>query len=107
MGFEYRIRFADPDWYLLNRDRLAERIRALPHFKSEEPEREFRLKDDGVKNSWSYDLRVFLGSSAMEIEVSGFTSSFSQDLRGIIDWIRQSTSADLVDDDGVVASLLR
>ena len=101
MGFEYKLTFSDPSWYSAHIARIAERVRHLPQFTLDVDGREFRLKDQTVANSWSYDLRIFLRSHTMDIEVSGRTSTFYSDFRSIYDWIRRETSAQLVDDDGI------
>ena len=101
MGFEYKIQFANPEWYAGNRERLAGQLRMLPRLKDEMPGLEFRLKDDDADNLWSYDLRVFLGAENVDIEVSSTTKTFTDDLRSLLQWIRNETPAELVDDDGV------
>jgi hypothetical protein len=100
MGFEYRLSFSDPSWYVANRERLAARLRALDRFVEEVPPNELRLVDGSVDNSWSYDMRIFLAPTCVDIEVSGFTATFHVDLRETIDWIRTQTPVTLVDDDG-------
>ena len=100
MGFEYRLKFADPDWYTTNLPRIADQIRAAPHFKAELPRYEFRLKDETIENSWSYDLRIFLRDTCVEIEVSASTSTFYSDLRSILEWIRRQSPVEMIDDDG-------
>jgi|SRR5882757_9034683 len=101
MGFEYRLTFSDPNWYSANVAHIADRVRRLPHFKTELDGQEFRLKDESVDNSWSYDLRIFLRPQTIDIEVGGQTPTFYSDFRSIYDWIRRETSAQLVDDDGI------
>jgi hypothetical protein len=105
MAVEYRIQLSDPNWYSGNRERIASRIRALPRLKAEVPELEFRLKDDETANTWSYDLRVFLRDTDIQVEVSSPTRTFFEDVRAVLNWIREETSAELVDDDGVAVNL--
>ena len=57
MGFEYRFKFADEHWYPTNIHRVIDRVRALPHLKTEVSPTEFWLKDDRIANTWPYDLR--------------------------------------------------
>jgi hypothetical protein len=88
MGFEYKLRFADPSWYQTNLDRVAERIRDLPRLRNELPSLEFRLKDDAIENSWPYDLRIFLRPKSVDLEVSATSASFREDIRALVEWIR-------------------
>jgi hypothetical protein len=100
MGFEYSLRFSDHAWYSANRDRLADRIRALPSLREEKPRGDFKLKGDDAADSWSYDLRIILEPTGVLVIDSGASSAFRRDLREVLRWIRRETSVDLVDDDG-------
>ncbi len=100
MGFDYRFRFADSGWYTANRQQIADRIRDLPHFEEELPPDEFRLRDDTVAPSWSYDMRIFVDDDGVAVEVSAATSTWQVDLPELVRWLRHQTSVELLDDDG-------
>ncbi len=98
---QYTLHFDDFGWYCANRNALRDDLRSLPTFTAELPGDEFRFKADEVRSSWSYDLRVFLRSRHVDVEVSSRTRSLYEDLRTFVQRVRRETPARLVDDDGI------
>jgi hypothetical protein len=97
--------FDDPRWYEQHRDTLAVKLRSLPTFKLEATGDEYRLKDDSVANSWTYDLRVFLRPQTIDLEVSSRTKSLYEDFQSLLTWLEHETSVRLIDDDGNMVRL--
>ena len=101
MGIEYSARFDDEGWYLENRFRIVERIEALESFvRREERDEEFWLKEANT-GDWPYDVRVFVLSRGLSVEVSSFSKAFTNDVVSLLSWIGQQTTVELVDDDGI------
>src|SRR5665213_3668816 len=115
MGFEYRVRFANPAWYNANRSAVLKRVTALAsRVPAEGPaggdaawtptDSEVWLRDPTPERSadaWAYDVRVFVGD-ALTVEVTSFTAAYFTDVRALVAWLQAQTVADLVDDDDEV-----
>lgn len=83
MGFEARMRPADAGWMAANRDRLAVKIQALPSFVAEKTPGEFWLKGASSLSTWPYDVRLFLESTSLLVEISTEGEALSRDVASI------------------------
>jgi hypothetical protein len=114
MGFEFRVRFADPSWYAANRAGVLGYATDLPcrvpvrrvgdsdAWKPKESE--VWLRDPAPErpsDAWPYDVRVFIGDE-LTVEVSSFNAAYFTGVRTLMAWLNGQTAADLVDDDGEV-----
>ena len=115
MGFEYRVRFADPSWYAANRAAVLKHMTELAcGVPAERPpdasaawtptrsEVWLRYVNEGrPANTWPYDVRVFVREE-LTVEVTAFTAAYFTGVRGLMEWLARQTVAELLDDDGEV-----
>ncbi len=115
MGFEYRVRFADPTWYAANRAAVRQHVTELAcRVPSVRPSgasaawtptgSEVWLRDpdsDRPANAWPYDVRVFVRDE-LTVEVTAFNAAYFTGIRGLMEWLARQTVAELLDDDGEV-----
>lgn len=100
MGYEYRIRPADPAWAAEHREQVAAAIRALPTFAAAPGAGELWLRDPAAGSPWPYDVRLFLEEAAIFVEVSSTSAAFLDDVRALLAWVAaESGGATLADAD--------
>lgn len=101
MGMDYRIQFRNKDWYVSNRARVAERMLGLPSARPPlSSSEEIWLKHANSPATWEYDARLFLGVDAVDVEITSWTDAVFVDLRKLVEWLREQTLVEVVDDDG-------
>ena len=83
MGLEVRIRPADTAWMAANRDRLTAKIHALPSFVNEKAPGELWLKDASSTSTWPYDVRLFLETASLLVEISTQVEALYRDVASI------------------------
>lgn len=115
MGFEYRVRFADPTWYTANRTAVLACVTEVEcRVPTERPagsssawaptDSEVWLRAHESERSAEacpYDVRVFVRDE-LTVEVSVFSPAYVTGVRDLMEWIAGETVAELLDDDGEV-----
>jgi hypothetical protein len=100
MSYEYRILFTDPSWIQRHRRELEHQIALLPFFSKRPSPDEFWLRAD-TSHHWEFDLRIFLQTQGVGIEVAVNTDAFTRGIGTLMEWLSQRTEVALVDDDDV------
>jgi hypothetical protein len=98
MGLEVRIRPADTGWIAANRGRLAAKIQALPSFVTEKAPGEFWLKGASSLSTWPYEVRLFLESASLLVEISTNGEALYRDVASLYAGLAREVPVSLADE---------
>jgi hypothetical protein len=105
MSAEFILYFSDARWYAQNKKDIELRIQSLPTFLDKK-DFEYRMRgvEDGARDRWGYDVRIFFKETIIFLEIGSHPLSVEIDLRSLFDWIRSETKILISDEDGVESS---
>lgn len=100
MALELTENFSDINWYARNKELIEQFIFTASTYYKKMNVNEFWLKDKLFNNDCEFDVRIFLNSSDISIEVTAFSNAFYKDIKHIHEHISLYTEVVILDDDG-------
>ena len=99
MAVEVYIIFEDKKWYYINKERIEEKIYSLRTFLYSN-NGEFWLQDAEYKNTWPFNVRIFLKDEYIVVEINSHSPNIEISVEDFFDWFKKQTTVKIQNEDG-------